>query len=258
MKITTLMENTASAECYTAEHGLSIYIETKNHVILFDSGASGAFADNAEKLGVDLGKVEIAVLSHGHYDHGGGLRTFLALNEHAPVYMNRYAFEPHYNGTEKYIGLDQGLRASGRIVFVEEDLQISEGITVYGCLNAPKVVDFGSSGLNMIQGGRMMPEDFRHEQYLLAEENGKKILFSGCSHRGILNVMHGFRPDVLIGGFHLSKHPLDETLAGYAKALDAYPTVYYTGHCTGTEQYRFMKERMRNLHYLSTGKTVVI
>lgn len=257
MKITALLENT-SACGLPAEHGLSLFVEMENCRFLFDMGQTDLFARNAETLGIDLNTADFAVLSHGHYDHGGGLRTFLALNEHAPVYMNRYAFEPHYNGTEKYIGLDQGLRASGRIVFLEEDLQISEGITVYGCLNAPKVVDFGSSGLNMIQGGRMMPEDFRHEQYLLAEENGKKILFSGCSHRGILNVMHGFRPDVLIGGFHLSKHPLDETLAGYAKALDAYPTVYYTGHCTGTEQYRFMKERMRNLHYLSTGKTVVI
>ena len=95
MKITTLMENTASAECYTAEHGLSIYIETKNHVILFDSGASGAFADNAEKLGVDLGKVEMAVLSHGHYDHGGGLPRFMEKNKTAPIYMSACAFEPH-------------------------------------------------------------------------------------------------------------------------------------------------------------------
>ena len=95
MKITTLMENTASAECYTAEHGLSIYIETKNHVILFDSGASGAFADNAEKLGVDLGKVEMAVLSHGHYDHGGGLLRFMEKNKTAPIYMSACAFEPH-------------------------------------------------------------------------------------------------------------------------------------------------------------------
>jgi 7,8-dihydropterin-6-yl-methyl-4-(beta-D-ribofuranosyl)aminobenzene 5'-phosphate synthase len=119
------------------------------------------------------------------------------------------------------------------------------------------VVDFGSCGLNMIQDGRMTEDDFRHEQYLLVVENGKRILFSGCSHRDILNIMHWFRPDICIGGFHLSKLPLDETLAGYAKALDAYPTAYYTGHCTGTAQYQFMKERMRNLHYLSVGDTVL-
>ena len=92
----------------------------------------------------------------------------------------------------------------------------------------------------------------------MAEENGKRILFSGCSHRGILNIMHWFHPDICIGGFHLSKFPLDETLAGYAKTLNAYPTAYYTGHCTGTAQYQFMQESMRNLHYLSTGDSIVI
>ena len=137
-------------------------------------------------------------------------------------------------------------------------MQAAEGITVYGRHNAPKVMDFGSCGLNMLQDGRMREDDFRHEQYLLAEENGKTILFSGCSHRGILNIMRWFRPDLLIGGFHFSKLPLDETLAGYAKALNAYPTVYYTGHCTGAAQYQFLKDRMQNLHYLSAGDSLVI
>ena len=257
MKITALIENT-SARGLPTEHGLSLFVETAEHKFLFDMGQTDLFARNAETLGIALSKVDFAVLSHGHYDHGGGLNTFLALNDHAPVYMSRYAFEPHYNGTEKYIGLDQGLKSSNRLVLVDEDIQVSEGITVYGCHHAPKVVDFGSCGLNMIQDGRMTEDDFRHEQYLLVVENGKRILFSGCSHRGILNIMHWFRPDICIGGFHLSKLPLDETLAGYAKALDAYPTAYYTGHCTGTAQYQFMKERMRNLHYLSVGDSIVI
>ena len=85
MKVTTLMENTACAERYAAEHGLSLFIETKKINILFDSGSSEAFADNAEKLGVDLGTADIAILSHGHYDHSGGLLRFLQRNEKAPA-----------------------------------------------------------------------------------------------------------------------------------------------------------------------------
>ena len=108
MKITALIENT-SARGLPTEHGLSLFVETAEHKFLFDMGQTDLFARNAETLGVDLSKVDFAVLSHGHYDHGGGLNTFLALNDHAPVYMSRYAFEPHYNGTEKNIGLDQGL-----------------------------------------------------------------------------------------------------------------------------------------------------
>ena len=119
-------------------------------------------------------------------------------------------------------------------------------------------MDFGSSGLNMVRDGRLLPEDFRHEHYLLAEENGKRILFSGCSHRGILNIMHWFRPDILIGGFHMSKLPLDDILAGYARELNTYPAVCYTCHCTGTAQYRFMQDHMDRLHYLGTGDCIEI
>lgn len=257
MKITALTENT-SARGLPTEHGLSLFVEMADRRFLFDAGQTDLFARNADALGIDLDTADFAVLSHGHYDHGGGLRTFLSINDHAPVYVSRYAFEPHYNGAEKYIGLDPGLADSERIVFVGDEKTIADGLTLYGAHRAPKIMDFGASGLTVIRDGKLLDEDFRHEQYLLAEENGKRILFSGCSHRGILNIMHWFRPDILVGGFHLSKFPLDETLAGFARALDACPAAYYTGHCTGTEQYRFMKENMRNLHYLSAGESIVV
>ena len=257
MKITALLENT-SARGLPTEHGLSLFVEMENCRFLFDMGQTDLFARNAETLGIDLNTADFAVLSHGHYDHGGGLATFLSLNEHAQVYMSGHAFEPHYNGTAKYIGLDPSLQCSERIEYVAEKKEIASGLTIWNRPDAVSLVDFGSCGLNMVQDGAMQPEDFRHEQYLLAEENGKRILFSGCSHRGILNIMHWFRPDVLIGGFHLSKFPLDETLASYAARLNTYPTTYYTCHCTGTEQFRFMRESMENLHYLSTGESIMI
>lgn len=79
MKIYTLIENIPFQDQYIAEHGLSLYIETKNHKILFDFGQSDIFIQNAKILGVDLSQVDIAILSHGHYDHGGGLKIFLLL-----------------------------------------------------------------------------------------------------------------------------------------------------------------------------------
>ena len=256
MRITVLVENT-SARGLPAEHGLSLFVETADCRFLFDMGQSDLFARNAASLGIGLDTADFAVLSHGHYDHGGGLRTFLSVNTHAPVYVNRHAFEPHYNST-RYIGLDPDMKGSDRLVFVGDEFSIAEGITLFSCRSAGKIMDFGSCGLNMLEDGHLTEDDFRHEQYLLIDENGKKILFSGCSHRGILNIMHWFRPDILVGGFHLSKLPLDETLAGYAKELDAYNTAYYTGHCTGTEQYRFMKESMKDLNCLSTGDSIVV
>ena len=109
MEITSLVENTSRMD-FPVEHGLSLYISLDDgHKILFDMGQRRLFADNAERLGIDLADVDIAVVSHGHYDHGGGLRTFLELNKKAKVYISRHAFEPHYSLREnglKYIGIN--------------------------------------------------------------------------------------------------------------------------------------------------------
>ena len=254
MKITALTENTAACGL-PVEHGLSLFIEQDGRALLFDMGQTDLFAQNAARLGVDLAAVDIAVLSHGHYDHGGGLRRFLELNQKAPVYLSRHAFEPHFNG-ERYIGLDVSLRDSDRLIFTDGVTKIADGITLYSCSDREKVLDLGSFGLNMKQDGKLVPDDFRHEHYLLLEENGKRVLISGCSHRGIINIMEWFKPDVQIGGFHFNKLPLDGALRSYAETLASYDTDYYTCHCTGVEQFEYMKRFMPRLNYLSTGGRV--
>ena len=258
MKITVLAENTSCDSLFGCEHGLSIYIETNGHHILFDMGQTELFAENAEKLGVDLSRVDFAVLSHGHYDHGGGLKRFLQLNDKAPVYLSRYAFEPHYNAAEKYIGLDIGLKDSDRLIVTDDEHKIVEGIELYSCNDRKKIREIDSAGLSVEQSGRLIPEDFRHEQYLLISEKEKRVLISGCSHKGILNIMDWFHPDVLVGGFHFMKMPLDDRLKAFARELDAFDTSEYTCHCTGTEQYAYMKPYMKKLHYLSAGQTIEI
>lgn len=258
MKIWTLTENTACREDFTAEHGLSLYIETENHRILFDAGQTAAFGDNAGKLGIDLKKVDFGVLSHGHYDHGGGLAKFLEINATAPVYVNHQAFGPHYNGTAKYIGLDPGLLQSPRIRLVESDCALAEGISLHLCRE--EVWQAEPFGLTRLENGVFLPEDFRHEQYLMIEEGGKRILFSGCSHRGILNIAQHFRPDVLIGGFHYSKiNPDSPRLLEAAEILKNTGCMFYTGHCTGINQYEAMKTILADrLVYISTGSCITI
>lgn len=258
MKITALVENTAVRECFEAEHGLSLYIETEKYNILFDMGQTDLFAENAQKLGIDLKKVDFAVLSHGHYDHGGGLKKFLEINKNAPVYLSRFAFEPHYNGTEKYIGLDVGLKESDRLIFVGDELEIEKGFTFYSCNLKGRKHDLGSFGLNMLDGENFVPDDFRHEQYLLLEENGKRVLISGCSHKGIMDITEWFKPDFLVGGFHFSKLELDKNLQKYSQYLNRFNTMFYTCHCTGVTQYEFMKNHMANLEYIATGDVVNI
>ena len=256
MKITVLTENT-SACGLPAEHGLSLFIETGPHRILFDAGQSDLFARNADALGIDLTAADLAVLSHGHYDHGGGMKEFLRLNHTAPLYINRNAFGPYYNG-EKYIGLDPALKDHPRVVLTGDKTVVAENMTLFTCNEREKTVDFGSFGLSVLKNGEHLPDGFLHEQYLFIEENGKRVLISGCSHKGILNIMDWFRPDVLVGGFHFSKLPQDDTLRKYAEALNAFDADYYTCHCTGTEQYEYMNRFMTRLHYISAGDVIVV
>ena len=253
MKITVLVENTVCDNRLEAEHGLSLYLETNQHKILFDMGQTDQFIKNAEELDVDLKNVDLAILSHGHYDHGGGLSAFLQINQKAPVYLSENAFGLYYNGTEKYIGLDQNLLGNSRLVMVGKEMELGDGMTIRSSYGREDRWNLGSFGLTRKSGEGFVPDEFLHEQYLLVEENGKKILVSGCSHRGILNIVEWFRPDVLIGGFHFSKIEPGEVLAGYARHLASRGSAYYTGHCTGTEQLTFMKEYIPNLFALSTG-----
>ena len=258
MKITCLLENTTAAPAVAAEHGLSLYIEVGNRRILFDMGQTNLFAHNAEVLGVDLSRVDTAILSHGHYDHGGGLATFLEINKTAPVYITPAAFLPHYNGTQKYIGLDTSLQEHPRLRVVSGDLSLGIGLTLLTPNGRERRHSLGSFGLTERVGDTFLPDDFRHEQYLLIEEGGRRVLFSGCSHAGIRDIVEWFSPDVLIGGFHVSKMALGEELTALGEALATHGTDYYTCHCTGEAQFTFLRERMPRLRYLAGGQTICL
>ena len=258
MKITALLENTAARKDLGTEHGLSLYIEAAGHRILFDMGQSDLFYENARTLGIDLSAVDLAVLSHGHYDHGCGLRRFLEINETAPVYVHRDAFLPHYHGKEKYIGLDPVLYAHPRLLFTEGTLCIDGALTLSDCNARTRRHPLDSAGLCEYREGVLLPDEFRHEQYLLIEEAGRRVLISGCSHKGIRDVCAWFSPDVLVGGFHYSKHPTDGALEAAARELAAFPTHFYTCHCTGVAQYEFMKQYLPRLDYLACGESITV
>ena len=259
MKIWILVENTTCCEELAAEHGLSLYLEAGSRHILFDMGQSAAFADNAEKLGIDLENVDMAILSHGHCDHSGGMEVFLRRNSHAKVYLSPYAFEPHYNKKGSYIGLNPALREHPQLVF-SGDCQLGEGLSLHSCRVLPNLWTVDPCGLTVEENGVLHPEDFRHEQYLLLEEQGRRILISGCSHKGVVNLVHHFRPDVLIGGLHLMDIPAGSPeIDEIARILMQYPTAYYTGHCTGEKQYDQLKKLMGDqLQSFSTGSVLEV
>lgn len=274
MKIVTLMENTACREDLAADHGLSLYIETGKHKILFDMGPDNQFLRNAEKLGVDLKAVDIAVLSHGHYDHGGGLSMFGLINDHAKIYLHRAAFKEYYlvePGAEEaeYIGLDQSM-SQKRFTFVGPELVIDEELTLFAEVEDRTGALRASSKLFTSTFDGFLPDRFAHEQNLLIRDGGKTALIAGCAHCGIVNILGeasarlGRRPDVTFGGFHLFQltegDPASESLIDMTgRALLCGDTVYYTGHCTGEYAYGRLKTLLgERLQPMSGGVTVEI
>lgn len=261
MKCIVLTENTTCREDLQCEHGLSLWIETDQHTILFDSGQSDIFYQNALKLNLDLNQVDICILSHGHYDHAGGLKKFLEVNHHARIYMHEKANESHWHGKNKDIGIDQTLIEHPRVVLIDKEVSLEESLTLIPCALFHPIVPIQSHGLLVKKEDGFEEDCFEHELVLQIKEN-KKIIVSGCTHSGIENVMYWFQPDVLIGGFHLKKvDPVEkrDDLIHLAEVLKSYQTVYYTGHCTGEKQFEQMKKVLtEQLHAFSTGDVLTI
>lgn len=259
MKVKTLIENYTPNKTTTAQHGLSLYIEANSKKILFDMGQNDLFLQNAKALNVDIGAVDIAILSHGHYDHGGGAGVFLNENSVSNLYINENSFGDFYSGNG-YIGIDKTLLNNSRVVFTKEKTELAKGITLFMGKDIPKNEKSYSDGLYKVTDGVKETDDFIHEQYLLIEEKGKRILISGCSHRGILNIMEYFKPDVFFGGFHVNSLEYDSNdLVYIGEKLKSYKTKYYTCHCTGIEAYSYFKSKFgNNLDYLHCGKSVEI
>lgn len=270
MNVTILAENTACKNIGCA-HGLSLYIETEKHKILFDASPRGELLlENAKLLGIDLAGVDIAVLSHGHYDHAGGLKDFLEYNTKAKLYMQEHAPEGHFayeNIGFVYIGVDPYIIETygDRIVYTEDVLEIDEELLLFSDI---KTADFCSGSNGSLQEGteeNHHPDPFFHEHNLLIREGNKNYLIAGCAHRGVINILRraeeliGKAPDVMFSGFHLTNpgKKIDEPRAvveAVGRELQKYPTRYYTGHCTGKGPYGILKELLGDqVQYMAGG-----
>ncbi len=264
MKITSLVENTSTCEL-KAKHGLSLYIETKRHKILFDLGPDRTLFDNAKKRKIDLAEIDTVIISHGHFDHGGALGDFLKLNPKARVYVQRKAFAPHYTKTlflKIPIGIDRALEAHPQVVLVDGDYQIDEELSLFTVDEAGKCHSPANDALYDGHG----KDDFSHEQNLIITED-RSVLIMGCGHTGVVNIVNRakrYQPKVCVGGFHLynpsTKRDVPLPLLDeIAEALKSCREIqFYTCHCTGKRAFQYLRKQMPNLFYLSCGESIEI
>ena len=262
MKLTALVENTSNCEL-KGVHGLSLYVETAGHRLLFDLGPDRTLLENAAKRGIDLEQVDTVVLSHGHSDHGGALAAFLEVNRTARVYVQRRAFERHFSkslGFVKFpIGLDRRLMDHPQVLLLDGDYRIDGELLLFTVADTAKLHSPANDTLYDETG----PDRFAHEQNLLlfGERN---VLLMGCGHCGVVNILERarpYRPAICVGGYHLSvpvtkRSVPEEILGGIAGELRRYDVEFYTCHCTGEEAYRYLSARLPNMHYLSCGESI--
>ena len=277
MRIINLIENTEGPSGCAYAHGLSFYVETKKHRMLLDQGPSGETLQNAQILGINLKKVDTVILSHGHYDHSGGILPFAGINDQALIYMQETAVGDYFSDRGKsaperyeYIGIDKDIAKLPQVRFLQGDNQLDEELELFTIKNRSHKLPSSNKRILVRKGDLLQCDDFVHEQFLVIRQGKTRILMSGCAHSGILSIMDAFcdkygkEPDLVISGFHLMKkaeYTGDEIreIEEIAEELKKYSTWFITCHCTGLPAFDRMKAIMGDqLTYVHSGEEIDI
>lgn len=298
LKITTLIEDTKKDDSLINEFGLSMHIESKELNILLDTGTTGQFLKNTSRLGIDPKDIDIVVLSHGHFDHGGGLGAILDTNTTCKTYMHKDAPGAYYGNigaklpaavnffvhpmikhsmkVSRYIGLDPAVlkKHTDRIQYISSTQEIAKNIFLITDISRNYAAPAGNKFLLFLENGTLKEDDFRHEMILLIKEKDGMIIFSGCCHNGILNMIETVRRQfkdqpikAVIGGFHLKLQPMKDDMASTKNDVKNIATELvrqkvgkvFTGHCTGNKAYAVLGSVLQErLEPIFTGSSIRI
>jgi 7,8-dihydropterin-6-yl-methyl-4-(beta-D-ribofuranosyl)aminobenzene 5'-phosphate synthase len=253
IRITILVDNNASKPGLLTEHGLSLWIEYKEKQILFDTGQSSNLIQNAKKLGIDLIRTDAIVISHGHYDHTGGLPAVLELAPHAVIYIHPAATKPKYSCKEfkaRYIGIPEAAKQAVKnykVIWIEKPLQLCNGITLTGQI--PRKNDFEDvGGAFFVDENCHTPDSLLDDQALFIESPNGLIVVFGCAHSGVINTLdyvyrlsNQSRIYAVLGGMHLvsaGKDRMEHTIEAFKKyGIEKIIPL----HCTGSKAIEYLR-----------------
>ena len=272
-KITTLVENAVaqSGKKLIGEHGLSFYIETESNKILFDTGQNLAISNNAQVLGIDLSLIDTVILSHGHYDHTGGLKSLLECNRDFRLYAHPEVFGQKVKGAEddyKYIGIPvekNFLEEKGIEIKLDRNpAQIAPGIMTTGEIPLENDFEELESVFYIKKENEVVADTLADDLALILDTDKGLTVLLGCSHRGVINTLNHVvrltaknRINAILGGLHLGKAS-DSKLSKIMDHLRGFGLEKIgVGHCTGTHAFVTLSNEFPNRVILNTVGNVV-
>ncbi|MBE0583808.1 MAG: MBL fold metallo-hydrolase [Desulfofustis sp.] len=247
-RLTVVVDNQAG-DGLIAEHGYSLWIEADGRTILFDTGESKGLRPNSEALGLDLARVTDLVLSHGHYDHTGGIGLVLEKAGVPRVYLHQAALQPRYvlrNGTtiEPVRMPEQSMQAldrlpEGAICWLTHPVQLTERIGITGPI--PRLSGFEDPGAPyFFDQSRQRPDLIDDDIAMWLHTGTGLVICVGCAHAGIVNIVNEIiritgepRIETIVGGLHLL-HAGAERLEQTVQALNVLNVGRLVAcHCSG-------------------------
>lgn len=270
IRITVLVENSVHRQGLAAEHGLSFHIQMRSHSILFDTGQTELVLSNAKALGIELAALDAVVLSHGHYDHTGGVPAVLDAAPKARVYVHPAALGSKFSirspGSARFIGMSQatvGMLQNRGCIKTTGWTELLKGVFVTG--EIPRETQYeDTGGPFFLDDLGTLPDPIADDQALVIDLGASLILLLGCAHAGVVNTLNrvahltdGKPLSAVIGGFHLgaaSEERIQKTILRLREEkLDCLAPV----HCTGwPATARLWQELPQEFRAISVGTIV--
>ncbi|MDD5448212.1 MAG: MBL fold metallo-hydrolase [Actinomycetota bacterium] len=259
VKVIVLCDNLAGPPSFKGEHGLSVLVDVEGKSFLWDCGQSDAVVHNARLAGVNLGKLEGVGISHGHYDHAGGLMEVMSASGPKKLFMHPKALEPKFaiaGNVKRFIGIpfrkDAIESVCASVELSSEAVEVMPGVRLTG--EVPRVTDFEGFEANLFHQveDEVQPDSFIDDQSLVVDTPEGAIVLTGCAHSGLVNILKHVlessgRIKAVIGGTHLGMGASDRRISATLDFLeDVSPEKIVPCHCTGMNATMQMTRRFKD------------